>query len=106
KAEALRSRGENPFANDVTSGEPLLDLASARALFEGARGEDGRYDAAGVLPKLLRVAGRVLFLRAFGGITFIRLRDRTGEIQLYCEEASLGEGYGRLDEIDLGDIVE
>jgi lysyl-tRNA synthetase class 2 len=109
KAEALRSRGENPFANDVTDAtkrEPLLDLGAARALFDEAKGEGGRYDAAKVEAKALRVAGRILFLRSFGGVTFIRLRDRTGELQLYCEEVSLGAGYARLEELDLGDIVE
>ncbi|MDI1481551.1 lysine--tRNA ligase [Polyangium sp. y55x31] len=107
KAAKIRERGENPFANDVTSGEPLVDLASARARFDGAKNAAGRYDAEKVAPEPLRIAGRVLFLRQMGGVSFVRLRDRTGELQLYCDEAVLGEAYARLhEEIDLGDIIE
>jgi len=107
KATKIRGRGENPFANDVTSGESLVDLASARAQFDGAKNAAGRYEAEKVAPEPLRIAGRVLFLRQMGGVSFVRLRDRTGELQLYCDEAVLGEAYARLhEEIDLGDIIE
>ncbi|MDI1444421.1 lysine--tRNA ligase [Polyangium sp. 6x1] len=107
KATKIRGRGDNPFANDVTSGEPLVDLASARAQFDGAKNAAGRYDASMVAPEPLRIAGRVLFLRQMGGVSFVRLRDRTGELQLYCDEAVLGEAYARLhEEVDLGDIIE
>ena len=40
-----------------------------------------------------------------GKLTFLVIRDRTGDLQLFCEEATLGDGYGLLEEIDLGDIV-
>lgn len=104
KAERIRARGENPFANDVD--QERSDLASARAQFDSALTAEGRYDADRVLPVALSVAGRVLFMRSFGGVTFIRLRDRTGELQLYCDEAALGEAYARLEDFDLGDFVE
>jgi lysyl-tRNA synthetase class 2 len=107
KADRVRARGENPFANDVTSGEAIADLASVRARFDAIKSGEGRYDAEKVEPIAFRVAGRVLFLRSFGGVTFIRLRDRTGELQLYCEEAGLGALYARIEEdLDLGDIIE
>jgi lysyl-tRNA synthetase class 2 len=109
KAVEARARGENPFANDVTTGAPLEDLAAVRARYDGVRDEAGRYDAAkveGVGGAEHRVAGRVLFQRSFGGVTFVRLRDRTGELQLYCDEASLGADYARLEGLDLGDFVE
>ncbi len=107
KASKIRERGDNPFANDVTSGEPLVDLAAARARFDGAKNEAGRYDAEKIPADALRIAGRVLFMRQMGGVTFVRLRDRTGELQLYCDESVLGPAYARLhEEIDLGDIVE
>ena len=109
KAQKARERGENPFANDVTAGALLAELAAVRALFDAARDDAGRYDAAkveAVGAPAQRIAGRVLFLRSFGGVTFVRLRDRTGELQLYCDEASLGADYARLEELDLGDFVE
>ena len=51
------------------------------------------------------VAGRVVLARRHGKLTFLVIRDRTGDLQLFCEEATLGVGYGLLEEIDLGDIV-
>ena len=47
-----------------------------------------------------RLAGRVLGRRELGKLTFLDLVDRSGRIQLFCEEPVLGE----LD-LDLGDIV-
>ena len=38
--------------------------------------------------------------------SFLRLRDRTGELQLLVSEATLGADYARLHEIDVGDVVE
>ncbi len=106
KAARVRERGENPFANDVTAGAPLVPLAEARAMFDGVKTAEGRYDAASVEPVPLRIAGRILFMRSFGGVTFVRLRDRTGELQLYCDKDALGEAFDRLDDLDLGDVVE
>ncbi|MCA9620295.1 MAG: lysine--tRNA ligase, partial [Myxococcales bacterium] len=107
KAERVRERGENPFANDVVEGElPLSPLAEVRAAFAAVQNEQGRYDAERVEPRPFRIAGRILFLRSMGGVTFLRLRDRTGELQLYCDEAKLGEAYARLEDLDLGDFVE
>ena len=70
----------------------------------------GRYDEAAVRAiagdALLHVRGRVIALRSTGGLSFLRLRDRTGEIQLLVSEAALGATYARLAELDVGDIVE
>jgi len=107
KAQRLRDRGENPFANDVSGREPpLAALADVRARFDSARGDDGRYAQDKVEPAPFRVAGRILFSRSFGGMTFVRIRDRSGEMQLVCDESVLGQAYARLDDLDLGDIVE
>ena len=47
-----------------------------------------------------------MFLRSFGAGAFVRLRDRTGELQLYCQEPVLGAGFARLEDFDLGDFIE
>lgn len=104
KATRIRERGENPFANDLAGDLPLSDFDSVRQRFADQRKEDGTYGEIDALP--FRVAGRVLFLRSFGKMTFIRLRDRTGELQLVCDQSELGNEYGRLDDFDLGDILE
>ncbi|HVJ91165.1 MAG TPA: amino acid--tRNA ligase-related protein, partial [Labilithrix sp.] len=112
KAEKLRARGENPFANDVVprEGGTTVDIADLRAKAASARGADGKYAEERVKEATqgarFHVRGRVIAFRSTGGLSFLRLRDRTGEVQLLISQASMGEGYARLDEIDLGDIVE
>jgi lysyl-tRNA synthetase, class II len=112
KAAAVRERGDNPFANDGAPrlGGRTVDIAEARAVAGAAMDAAGRYDEAAVRAiageTLLHVRGRVIALRSTGGLSFLRMRDRTGEIQLLVSEAALGATYARLSELDVGDIVE
>ncbi len=112
KAARVRARGETPFANDVKArtGGRTSDIAYARDRAKEARDAAGRYDEALVRTAagddVFHVRGRVVALRSTGGLTFLRLRDRTGEIQLLLSQAKVGEGYERLGELDVGDIVE
>ncbi len=112
KAAKLRARGENPFANDVAprAGGKTLDIEEVRALASAGRTADGKYQDDKVKEaasgQVVHVRGRVVAHRSTGGLSFLRLRDRTGEIQLLVSEASLGATYALLEEIDLGDFVE
>lgn len=112
KAQKLRDRSENPFANDVVprSGATTVDIAELRGKVAAAAGEDGRFTeervkeaAAGAS---FHVRGRIVAFRSAGGLSFLRLRDRTGEVQLLVSEAAIGAGYAALEDLDLGDIVE
>ncbi len=111
KAEAIRARGELPYANVVapTRDATMLDIAQARALAEAAKGEGGRYDAEAVTASTaghrVHVKGRVLALRSTGGLSFLRLRDRTGDIQLLLDEATCAT-YSDLSLLDVGDFVQ
>jgi lysyl-tRNA synthetase class 2 len=112
KAARIRARGENPFANDVSprlEGGKTLDIADLRARADGAR-VDGKYAEASVRAitggEIFHVRGRLRALRSTGGLSFLPLRDRTGEIQLLVSEATLGKDYERLSDFDVGDIVE
>jgi lysyl-tRNA synthetase class 2 len=109
KAEAVRARGENPFANDLAA-SPVVPLGDLRARFAAARLEDGKYDAAKVAEiaqaASVHVVGRVVAMRGFGKASFVRLRDRQGEIQLFCRSDSLGDGFVRLEDIEVADFVE
>lgn len=113
KATRLRERGENPFANDVvpkTAGAITIDIGDLRATAAGAKGDGGKYAEEKVKAltagKTFHVRGRVVAFRSAGGLSFLRLRDLSGELQLLMSEAAMGEEYKRLDDIDLGDIVE
>jgi lysyl-tRNA synthetase class 2 len=112
KAERARERGENPFANDVVAelGGTTLDLSAVRALADSARDSAGRHDETRVRESVgdacFHVRGRIVALRSTGGLAFVRLRDRTAEIQLLLSRAKLGEALDRLADLDVGDIVE
>ncbi len=113
KADRVRARGpgHNPFANDVVPrlGGTTLDLGEARARAAGAK-VDGKYVEdkvrAACGSQLVHVRGRVIAFRSTGGLSFLRLRDHTGEMQLLVSEAVIGEGYAALEDLDVGDFVE
>jgi lysyl-tRNA synthetase class 2 len=112
KAERLRARGENPFANDVgpkLPGGKTYDIADVRALADDGR-EGGKYVEEKVRSlakdREFHVRGRVIALRSTGGLSFLPLRDTTGEIQLLVSEAKLGAAYERMADLDVGDIIE
>ncbi len=98
KADALRARGENPYANDFRVTHLAADLhatygdATAEAL------EAGTEDAA--------VGGRVMAVRSFGKVIFLVLADRSGRIQANLFKNELPEDdWTRLEQLDVGDIV-
>jgi lysyl-tRNA synthetase class 2 len=51
----------------------------------------------------VRLAGRVLGRRRFGGVTFLDLHDRAGTVQLLVDERT--DGGERLAEVAIGDVV-
>jgi lysyl-tRNA synthetase class 2 len=94
--ERLRDTGIEPFAIGFDVNTHAADLL---AEFEDRLENEEESD------RRASVAGRVVLARRHGKLTFLVIRDRTGDLQLFCEEATLGAGYGLLEEIDLGDIV-
>jgi lysyl-tRNA synthetase class 2 len=51
------------------------------------------------------IAGRVMIIRKHGGLSFIVLRDETGEFQIVMHKEILGENYDKFHEIaDIGDF--
>jgi lysyl-tRNA synthetase class 2 len=54
----------------------------------------------------VRVAGRLMLKREQGRLTFAKLRDATGEIQLFVAKAALGdEAFAAFNDLDRGDWV-
>jgi len=118
KAEAARTRGENPFPNAVDTNDRAW-LGPLRQRFESALVDaaEQRYDAvrfaslvgdAGQqqVEQHVHVFGRVVARRGFGKMMFLRLRDQTGEIQLFARRDVLGDDFARLEDIDVADHVE
>jgi lysyl-tRNA synthetase, class II len=112
KAAAVRARGEDPFTNDIDPAA-ITDLGTVRNHYASAVREEGRYDPEAVSSlgasapwgAQVTVAGRIVAARSFGKAGFLRVRDRAGELQLFCKKDRLGEGFARLEELDVADHV-
>ena len=56
--------------------------------------------------KVFRVAGRMTSLRSFGKVTFVKLQDVSGTMQIFVARDDLGaETYQIFKKFDMGDIV-
>ncbi len=97
KAEALREKGVNPWGNGHRVGSDIGAVVVAQ----------GGKDAAGLEAEKPRasVAGRIVAERSFGKAAFLRLRDRTGEIQAYVKKDVLGDAFEIYKLCDVGDFV-
>src|SRR5690606_800579 len=112
KAQRVRDAGKNPFTNQVAAERRSL-ASEIRAAYAGALlepVEELRYDP----EKLERLAegkshvvlGRLMGRRGFGKASFLDLRDRSGDIQLFAKKDVLGEAFDVLSDLDLADHVE
>lgn len=102
KADALRSRGEEPYPTRTTR-DTTVEQARLRFIEVEPTWAEGARDEA---PQIL--AGRLVARRHQGKTVFAQLRDGTGEIQLYLRRDDIGqeafEDFLKL--YDLGDFVE
>ena len=56
-------------------------------------------------PATATVAGRIVAMRDFGKAAFAHLQDSSAKIQVYFRKDILGEKYGIVKKLDIGDIV-
>src|SRR5512139_3073205 len=83
KVALLRATGQNPYANGFS---PAHTAAQVHAWFAA-----GGVPTANPLtdePRATRfsVAGRIVALRSFGKAAFAKVRDRSGEIQVWVKQ--------------------
>ena len=97
KLARLREGGiafPNDFKRDALAGELLAayQAHSAESLQQS--------------PIEVRVAGRLMVKRVQGGSSFVKIQDRTGQIQLFVRRDRVSEPvYAEFKKWDLGDIV-
>jgi lysyl-tRNA synthetase class 2 len=98
KAEELKKLGVNPFGNGQAPRQLAADLHARYG--EQPAAEIGKD------PGSWSVAGRVLAVRSFGKAAFLKVRDRSGEIQVWVKKDKVGErGFEVFKLLDVGDIV-
>lgn len=99
KLAALRELGIDPYPAHT---ERTHDCATVVAQYDELAGHE------------VAVAGRVVSVRSFGKLAFIKLQDASGEVQLYLQRDTMAEldaprgilGMKQLRLLDTGDFVE
>jgi lysyl-tRNA synthetase, class II len=96
KLSAWRERGA-PYPNDFRR-----DVLAAQLL-----AMYGERDAAWLEsnPVRARVGGRMMVKRVMGKASFAKIADRSGQIQLFLQEALLGAVYQEFKGYDVGDFL-
>ena len=99
KLTALRELGIDPYPAHT---ERTHDCATVVMQYDELAGQK------------VTVAGRVVSIRSFGKLAFIKLQDASGEVQLYLQRDTMAEldaprgilGMKQLKLLDTGDFVE
>ena len=99
KLAALRELGIDPYPAHT---ERTHDCATVVTQYDELAGQE------------VAVAGRVVSIRSFGKLAFIKLQDASGEVQLYLQRGTMAEldasrgilGMKQLKLLDTGDFVE
>lgn len=99
KLEQLRELGVDPYP---ARSERTHGCAEVTKRYDELAGQD------------VVVAGRIVSIRSFGKLAFVKLRDASGEVQLYLQRDDVAEldaargvlGMKQLKLLDTGDFVE
>lgn len=95
KVLKLRELGVDPYGQRT---EGILPLSDIRAQHKTDFGQDGG--------PVVAAAGRVMFCKRFGKLSFLTLRDETGDLQVALDKKRLSERDWQVQEqIDLGDQI-
>ncbi len=98
KMQALRAEGVAPYAMGF---RPDAGAGALQATWSGRSAEEVEAGAVRV-----RVAGRMMAIRAFGKAAFVAIKDGSGSIQAHMRKDLLGEeGFGVFKRLDLGDVI-
>jgi lysyl-tRNA synthetase, class II len=98
KARKWRDSGFNPYGNGYRPQHLAADILArhgGQSMEELEKAEPTSYD----------VAGRIVAVRSFGKAAFVKLRDRSGEIQVHLKKDALGDAYELFKLCDMGDFV-
>src|SRR5262249_25949493 len=97
KAERWRALGLHPFGNGFRPTDLAGDIARRHAQDDAPTLEAS--------PRTYTIAGPGVAIRSFGKAAFLKLRDRSGELQLHVKKDVLGDRFERFQLTDLGDFV-
>ena len=108
EAEILRARresrerlGDRAFALDLHQALGVREAETA----ESVRAAHPSLAADTITEDRRTLAGRVVRKRDLGGLVFLVVRDRTGDLQVVLNQGTDPESFALREEVDLGDIV-
>lgn len=98
KACVLLDANLHLYPNTFRKDTHLGDISSAYGELDD--------EALAAVGKVFHVAGRMTSLRSFGKVTFVKLQDVSGTMQIFVARDDLGaETYQIFKKFDMGDIV-
>ena len=96
KRLALIEAGEQPYGARFDYTDHVADLRDRFADVEDGVTTEDR----------VKTAGRIMAIRKQGKVMFMGLRERTGDIQLFCRINNLGDDvFAAMKDLDVGDWI-
>lgn len=103
KIDELRQQGVDPFPARVSRTHEIDRAIGLYTELDSASG--GGQDADQPRTDAVHVAGRVMARRGMGKMSFLDVRDGTGQIQVQARADVLGDDFELLSLLDIGDFV-
>jgi len=97
KIETLKRSGISLYPNDFKVSHTIGEVLSAVQTAAEALTEQGPF---------FEIAGRLMAINHFGKAAFVRVRDRSGQLQAYIRKDRIGEeAFTLFKQLDIGDFV-
>src|SRR5207245_2991363 len=95
KLARLRELGVDPYGQRIENVQPLAEIKSS---YKPEMGHDAG--------PVMKGAGRIMLKRDMGKLSFLTLRDESGDLQVALDKKRLSEGDWKVrDLLDLGDQI-
>jgi len=97
KLEEIKSMNIDPYFNGFKPDYFLGDVVNSYAHMDSEKLKEVQIN--------FKVAGRIMSIRDFGKVAFLKIKDFTGSLQIYCQKNVLNEDYALYKKLDIGDII-
>ncbi len=97
KLEEIKSMNIDTYFNGFIPDYFLSDIISQYADIDTEQLKE--------LKTHFKVSGRIISIRDFGKAAFLKIKDVSGTIQVYCQKNVLNEDYALYKKLDIGDII-
>ncbi|HEX13087.1 MAG: lysine--tRNA ligase [Desulfurella sp.] len=97
KLEEIKALGIDPYYNGFSPEYFLNDILNKYKDIDSEKLKS--------INTNFKIAGRIISIRDFGKAAFLKLKDVSGTLQVYCQKNVLGEQYALYKKLDVGDII-